>query len=413
MRILMDKLGNFLKSKKAQWTMLHSDMSSDVSLFGNELLRKVHPSFQSRLRIRRANRRLVDAIPGSEFSLRTSSDHVAAHVTVSNVSEAYKIEPAAKEEARLQIFEKGYVDPGLEGVSLHPEIDHLVEETQSSVLVLIGASGHTVGVTVKAGDQEAVTEFEIRTFEDEVSLVHSAGLRLTYSAARKDEQGYVHHLEHDLFQPKAPFEWDEHAVAFFSLLKPGAELIMPNGRIFPLSMFGDSAETLGSAIEACHKLCEALDVPKDYALVDLKQEEFAYALTCLNAFLFDDTTVERMVPAFVMGPAANIPPDTLKTKKANIRLPIAVNWKETGVLIRVEAEAEVFRYKKQFCGFRITKQRDWTIAKHGRFDKSPYPEAWFYSDWPAVQLRPTTAGQYNFNYDGRKLPFDVEVWFDD
>jgi hypothetical protein len=258
---LMDRLRDFLQSENAQWTMLHSNMSSDVSLFQKELLRKVRPSFQSRLRIRRANQRLVDAIPGSEFSLNTSSDHVAAHVTVPNVSEAYEIEPTAKEEARLQIFERGYLDPSLEGVSLHPEIDHLVEETQSSVLVVIGASGHTVDVTVKSGDQEAITEFELRTFEDEVSLVHSAGLRLTYSAARKDEQGYVHHLEHDLFQPEAAFEWDENAVAFFSLLKPGAELIMPNGRIFRLNMFGDSTETLGSAIEACHRICEALELP--------------------------------------------------------------------------------------------------------------------------------------------------------
>lgn len=410
---LMDRLQDFLKSDNAQWTMTYSNMSSDLSLFEKELLRKVHPNFQSRLRIRRANQRLVEAIPGSEFSLSTSSDYVAARVVVPSVSEAYQIEPIAKEEARLQIFERGYVDPSLEGVSLHPAIGRIVEEMQSSLLVLIGATGHTVDVRVRSGAEEAVAEFEVRTFGDEVSLVHSAGLRLTYSAARKDEQGYVHHLEHNLFSPEPAFKWDENGLRFFSLLQPGAELIMPNGRTFGLSMFGGSIEHLGSAVQACYRICEALELPANYALADLKTEEFAYALTYLNAFLFDDVTTDRMVPAFVFGPAANLPVNKLKTKRMNIRLPIAVNWKETGILIRVEAETQAFKYRKKFCGFRITKQRDWTIAKHERFDKSPYPEAWFYPDWPAIQLRPTTAGKYDFTYDGARLPFGAEVWLDE
>jgi hypothetical protein len=188
---------------------------------------------------------------------------------------------------------------------------------------------------------------------------------------------------------------------------------MPNGTIWPLSMFGEALATIGSAIEANQKICEALEIATTFVLMDLKNEEFAHALTFLNAFFFDGVTIDRMVPAFVFGPGAEIPPETLKTKHAGIELPIVVNWKETGLLIWVAGEADVFRYKKQFCGFRVTKQTDWKIGKLKRFEKSAYPEAWFYSDWPAIQLKPITAGTYNFTYDGSRRPFEASVSFDD
>lgn len=62
---LMDQLQEFLQSKNATWSLPYSAMTSDVSSFGAQFLRHVNLNTQSRLRIRRANQRLIKAIPGS------------------------------------------------------------------------------------------------------------------------------------------------------------------------------------------------------------------------------------------------------------------------------------------------------------------------------------------------------------
>ncbi|WP_263378427.1 hypothetical protein [Granulicella paludicola] len=406
---LMDKLKAFLDGTNATLTIPYSDLYTGTKVFLEQLAPFINPFVQNRLRLHRENQRLRRAIPGSVFSLRSSNTESIAHVQVPRLTQAYVIDPGASVSARLQIFERGYIDPNTQGVSLHPEIERLLRQTDSRALLLQGIVGAFVTVRIQAGDQEASAEFEVRLFDDETSFVHKAGLRLTFSAARKDSRGYIHQFEFNLFDPDEPFSWDSNAVEFFALFKPDAKIILPSGSEFPLKMFGQSVEQFGFAIETFKKIDEGLETDSSFALVDLKDEEVANSLNFFNAFFFENITADQMVQAFLFGPAADMRPEDLVTERVDIRLPIAVNWKSTGAVVWIDGEADAFLFDKKLCGFRLLQQNGWSVLKRERFEKSVHPEAWFYEDWPPIPIAALKVGVTNFTHEGRRLPFEAEI----
>lgn len=406
---LMDGLKSFLDGANETLTIPYLALSTGTKPFLEQLGRFINPFIQNRLRLHRENQRLQRAIPGSVFSLRSSNTESIAHIQVPRLTEAYVIEQSATSAARLHLFERGYIGPNIQGVSLHPEIDRLIRETHSTALLLKGISGEIVNLRVQSDGKEAAAEFELRHFGDEIALVHEAGLRLTLSEARKDASGYVHYLESALFAPETPFIWTAKAREFFSLFQPKARIILPGGSEFPLKAFGESVEEFAFVIDTFHKIEERLEISSGFSLVDLKDEEIAHSLNFFNAFFFENISAINMVPPFLIGPAADMPPEQIPTERVEIRLPIALNWKTTGFLLWIEGETDAFLFEDKLCGFRLVKQNGWSISKHERFQKSVHPEAWFYEDWPPIAIGSIKVGVTSFKNEGRQLPSQAKI----
>ena len=410
----VDQLLTFVAGNNESWSFPFADLSEDAEDFYIALAQIANPFFQQRLRIHQAQRRLERAIPGAAFSVRTCGAGTSSYVHVPRVHDAYLIDEAAAGNARIQILERGYADPTQQGIGFLPEIQQIVNETQSTALVLTGAAGEIVDVKIRSNGDEATASFDVREYRDEVSLVHRAGFRLTVSAARKNSDHYVHELEHDLFVPDQRYDWDDETFAFFELFRPGAELVLPGGRVWPLTMFGESVQHLGAAIKACRGVSEALQKLLDFALADLNDEEFSHSLNFLNAFLLEGITVEQLVQGFVLGPGAELPTTSLSTRRFEIRLPVGLNWKSSGVVAWITGQAEGFIHEGKLCGFRMARQSGWSIETHPRFDKSLYPEAWFFADWPPIPIGSLQVGVSSFDYSGCETPLEAELEpFDD
>jgi len=100
----------------------------------------------------------------------------------------------------------------------------------------------------------------------------------------------------------------------------------------------------------------------------------------------------------------------LSTAPVLVNVPIALNWKDAGIVVWLECEADAYLFEGLICGFQLKEQISWQIQKTRRFEKSIYPEVWFFRDWPAIPLREGLSGVMSWNYDGiAKHPFEAKV----
>ena len=200
----VDQLLSFLKTNRNELSISHASMSDDLELFRKQLRRYTNPFEQLQLRIHLIKRRLVTAIPGADFVVQSTEEDTVCHFYVPCEADAFIVEPSAREEVRNQIFRGGSIDPRDDRVDFHPLILDALEETQSSALHLIHERPAKVLVSVRWKDSQATEQFEMHVFEDEVSFVHRAGLRLTItSKTKKTKNGTLHATESKIFVPCA------------------------------------------------------------------------------------------------------------------------------------------------------------------------------------------------------------------
>src|SRR5207302_5110310 len=83
---------------------------------------------------------------------------------------------------------------------------------------------------------------------------------------------------------------------------------------------------------------------------------------------------------------------------------------DTGIVVWLECEAAAYVFEDLMCGFQLKEQTSWRIQKTRRFDKSIYPEVWFFQDWPAFPIREGLSGISNWTHDGTaKHPFEAKI----
>jgi hypothetical protein len=96
--------------------------------------------------------------------------------------------------------------------------------------------------------------------------------------------------------------------------------------------------------------------------------------------------IGQIANGLVVGPAADLPLEKVPTAPIFISVPIALNWKDTGIVIWVDCDGEGFFHEGLLCGLRLTQQKNWRIEKTKRQNKSIFPELWIAKDWPAVPI---------------------------
>ena len=384
----IDRLLVFLANKNAQFSIPYASMSHDASVFRRQLRKYTNPFEQLQLRIHLIKGRVAKAIAGADLTIQSSDDHTVCQVYVPWASSAFTVEASAREAVRLRVLREGNIDPEEPGVALHPVLVDALKETQSSALLLAGGAAERVTVGIRLKDQHATEPFLRHSFGTEIAYVHRAGFRLTWNTkAEPTPEGYSHAMESEVFRPKKHVPLTGTPLVFFRLFRPGAVLsLRPNWDLL-LSETGAHIEHIGEAVDPIPHLCLALGLPLSrVALADIADEEFARAVWLLETLLIKNVPLGQLTRGFVVGPAASLPLEQVPTSPITISVPLGLNWKDTGIVIWVEGDADAFLHEGLVCGIRLGKQRGWRIEKTKRIKKSIYPELWVTKGWPAIPI---------------------------
>ena len=370
-------------------------MADESSLFQRLLKRYTQPFEQMQLRIYLIQQRIKNVIPGAELSVESTGEETRSKVVVPWIPSAFTFDPEAKEQVRLKFLREGIIDPEQAGVKLHSVIGEALRRTNSAGAVVEGLGAVALKAKVQWEGASAVQPFEYREFGTEKTFVHRSGLRITWDTATiQMPDGHHHHaMQSEIFQPSHPTSLAGSAVSFFRLFRPGALIELQPGWEAPLETFGNSLTTIGEAVDGLPTLCTALKQSlRRISLGDLRDEEFSRSTWFLEALLIKEIPIGVMAHGFVVGPAADLPVDQIPTILVSARVPIALNWKDTGFVIWIDCDADAYLQDNCICGIRLKNHTTWRIQKTSRFKKSVYPEMWFAKDWPAVPLRENLSG---------------------
>ena len=411
-RNLIDRLVAFLDTENEHLTTSYKTLAADSALFLRLLKRYTNPFEQIQLRIHLIQQRVSSGIPGSRFSVVSTGRETHALVGVPWIPSAFSVDEKAKDQVRLKFLREGIIDPEQDGIELHPVIGEALRETNSSAAVLSGKGAVVTKVRVRLGDATAVQPFEYREFGTEKNFVHRSGLRITMDRATQElSDGHHYHSSNLRYSGRAaPRPW-QAPLLILPLISPGATIELQRGWEAPLETFGESLTSLGDAVNAWPDLCKALKLPTGHlCLGDLHDEEFSRTAWLIEALLIRNQPIGALANGFLIGPAADQPLDQLSTTAVLANLPIAMNRKDTGIVVWLECEAEAYVFEDLICGFQLKEQTSWRIQKARRFDKSIYPEAWFFQDWPALPIREGLSGISNWTHDGiAKHPFEAKI----
>jgi hypothetical protein len=139
-------------------------------------------------------------------------------------------------------------------------------------------------------------------------------------------------------------------------------------------------------------------------------EEFARTIWFLEALLLKNLPIGQIASSFIVGPAADLPLAHIPRAAISMSVPLALNWKDTGLVIWVECDGEGFLHEGLLCGVRLTQQRNWRIEKTQRYQKSIYPEMWIAKDWPAIPIGTEASGTQSWNFSPAKtLPLEAII----
>ncbi|MGA8025650.1 MAG: hypothetical protein WB992_00790 [Bryobacteraceae bacterium] len=408
----IDRLLRFLDTGDREFSIAYASMSDDGALFQRLLQKYANPFKQLQLRIHLIKRRVIKAISGADLVVRSSNEGTVCQVYVPSVCSAFTVEPSAREKVRLRALRGGYIDPEEEGVNLHPILVDALEQTQSSALQLIGAGAGKVNVSISWREQQVTEPFSQHSYGTEVSYVHRAGLRLTWNTQPEPAPyGYAHRVESEIFNPSRHVSLEGRPLVFFRLFRAGAVLSIGSACDLPLSSFGENLEHIGLAVDPIPHLCESLGLPiSRVALAHLKDEEFSRTTWFLEALLLKNIPVGEMAYGFVIGPAAELPPEQVDKCPISISVPLVINWMDTGIVIWLECDGEARLHEGLICGVRLDQQRSWRIEKTKRFQKSVYPELWIVKEWPAILIGSDASGTQHWILDAANmLPLEAVI----
>jgi hypothetical protein len=387
-RTFLDELLRFVGSSRKTLSLRFDALSSDLDLFRRQLVKLTDPAEQAMLRLHLMQKRLQTAIPHSTVQVELTATGKSYRVDLPWMSSAFSVDPSVRDAVRVAMFQEGFIDPTQQGVRLHPQLEHIFEAGQTSTVTIRGNFQKVERVTIHSGEKTASQPFDFYVFEDEFSFVHRDGLQLTFSRARQNGDRFEHHFEHDLFIPKYPRALKGAALSFFRLFREGASLALGDIVNLDLTQFGEHLIEFGRDLEATLQVFEGLELSRSsFFLHDLKDEEFSRACWILEALFLKSIPLEELTRGFILGPAQEAPLRDLEKPRFSMSVPIALNVKETGVIVWGECLAEGFVYEGQLRGLRILKQHSLSkIEKRPRLTKSQYPELWIHKEWPGIPI---------------------------
>jgi len=118
--------------------------------------------------------------------------------------------------------------------------------------------------------------------------------------------------------------------------------------------------------------------------------------------LLKGVSVGDLANSIMVGPAADLPFEDVPTVPIAISVPLVLNWKKTGIVIRLECDGDGFLHDGLLCGVRLKQPKSWKVEKTRRYKKSVYPELWIAKDWPPLPIGTGAMGVSNWTFDPAK-----------
>ncbi|EYF05739.1 hypothetical protein [Chondromyces apiculatus] len=388
------RLATFINAPEAELT-LRLDANGFQSVgFRTAIAENCRPGVQHRLRILCAQLCVQQDITGARLRVSQSADSGFARVEVPWISSIFQVQADHEDAFRKLVFEQGkFPDPGTKGVDLQPSLFRFLDVAGTDQMLVRGTFEDALDGFVELGGTRKSLSFRVRTAGNEIAFVSECGLVCTISDRVQDDSGtFVHKMGFSLSREfgKNLDDFAEYDAAI-RLLRPGAKLGFSEDdtRTHDVAAWGPSLEHLGVAYEQMVAGIPYVGLPlREVHLADLKNEEFAAAVTLLAA-LAKGATLPQLMQGFLIGPAASDPNFQERLEPAIFDVPLVMNVNNHGVVVWIQGEALVYvNDQRVVCGFTPTKQTGHRIQIRGeKFKKvSNSPEVWVHKYWPGIPL---------------------------
>jgi len=282
---LIDRLNHFLASEARTHSIRLDELKTDGAEFDRSLRYFTRPGTQHRLRIYKAERAIVAAVPGSSVSVHQLAKGGLAVVDVPWFGSALEIDPSEREAVRTQVFEQGRLPHDLQGIWLKHALLQAADLIDGETLVQGVVEAHAELVVQHAG-QQASAIFDLRRIADERAYTHAVGLSFVVSDPRRKGGHWVHELQSRVFLGRKSLGEAGDILPFLRLLRPGATLSFDGKQFGRIERIDTAIVKLGPAVEALEKIAGLINLDlNEFHLSDFGVEEFAYSVDFLDAFL--------------------------------------------------------------------------------------------------------------------------------
>lgn len=415
---LLEEFYSFICSQKKTMTLRLDRFEFGPEAFKASLGKACSPATQSRLGLIKVKLKIASDIPGADLKIYQTPRSGLAIVDVPWITQIFKFSADRRESVATMVFEEGQISKSV--ISQFPirETFDPVKAIVDGPIVFRGAFEEEVELYVRHKGKLKTAAFVLRRLEDERAYVSESGLILVISDARLDGGVYKHFMDLRITATNSiSLNKLSKTLAFLKLLNPGAVLNEVGREGIPIEHW-PGLHRIGSFLSAIEKVYKFLDLNiSEVFLADLQDEEFGKTITLLES-LIDGIKIQQIMPGFVLGPAAGIPPNNDLWRRAAFRIPIVANLKNRAVETWVEGTGDVYVCEEPsvICGFRATSQKSWTcLLRETRYQVGPNPEVWVSKNWPAIPLfkeKPEVTWTFRSGIE-HPLEGDIKPLFDD
>lgn len=300
-------LDEFLHSSRQNLTMGLNSFAHGSDRFRTDLALASEQGYQYRLRILNAEHDITSDIPGTTINVVQDSGYGAAKVNLPWITQAFSVGVETQDEAAKFVFEKGVLPPPNHPNIRLREVFRDVADIASGPLLLQGSFEEERSLFVEYQGNRAVAPFALRRIGDERAYIGESGLVLIISDPRHVGGLPSHQLSISLNRVKAkPLLACTTSKNFLKMLRPGAILNEEGREGISISNW-PNLERIGPAVDAIFSIADQLSVElQDAILADISDEGFGRGISLLDAVLAG-VGIERLVPAFLAGPAREQP----------------------------------------------------------------------------------------------------------
>jgi len=388
---LLREFHSFLEENSETKSIPLNRFSTGSEDFRKSLMSVATPAYQNRIRLVKTELNISSDIPGTKIRIIQSSRSNSAVVSVPWITQIFEIEPDKREEIFTIVFEDGsfpLVDT--RRLKLRESLA-TVQPLVDGPIFIRGTFEQEVELFVRLKQTYRTEPFLLRRLDDKRAYIHRSGLILIVSDRRLDDVDglYKHFMEIKITRSFAiSLGKSSDMLEFLRTLSQGAIINEVGKSGIPVESWS-GLERVGPFVVAVQKVYDHLGINlSDVFLADVQDEEFGKTITLIE-YLLDGMGIERIMPGFLLGPAAGHPPDPDRWVDVGFRIPILVNLGQRGIEIWVKGTGHVYLHEKEklICGFRIDKQEGWSCSlNETRFNKGPNPEVVVYEDWPTIPL---------------------------
>lgn len=393
---LMSDLQDFFDSERESLS-IRPNQCIDESLFQGDLRRLISTGFTEMVRLNHAEAGLRTLLPQTSVEIRRMADGQLTLVTTLDYFSLFDSSEIERERELLHAAfgaEQHFIQR-LADLTPRPELAKYLRNLPKPTVLAGFTEELEVTLTVSHLGNDASERFTYRRIGTHFAYVHSSGVSLITSQARKKDGQWVHETE--LFVDPLvdlPLEDLGQLLDFFALCQGGAVMSVPMGdtqdpTLLDVNEFFPSLVGLGHFVESW-RACAGIEgwPARSVALRDANDPE---VFNTLSGFAHLINQVESIRSASFLIQTVDDPasPDALSESEVLAELPVIGNLSEQTVVLWLEVASRTLSLNEEVMGMRF----DQVVAARAEsrmleLKTSQYPEIVLASDGPTLVFRP-------------------------